>query len=63
MTQDGLQYPYLCSLAIDCYYDVDHVPRAGERLPVWQYTWGSLQMGITPGHVQLVWMWARVDGD
>lgn len=24
---------------------------------VWQYAWGSEQMGITPGHLQVLWMW------
>ncbi|KAL1870785.1 hypothetical protein VTK73DRAFT_2509 [Phialemonium thermophilum] len=61
-TIDGFSYPLLCNLDLDCFYDVKAVPGPGEKAPVWQFFWGSQQMGITPGHLQVVWLWEPLDG-
>jgi len=48
---------FLCFGDVACYYDGKKVPAANETLSVWEYHWGSEQMGITPGHIQLLLMW------
>lgn len=59
-TIDGFPYVFLCFGDIACYYDAKHIPKANESLPLWQYRWGSQQMGITPGHVQLQLIWEKI---
>jgi hypothetical protein len=51
---------FLCFGDIACYYDAKRVPKTNEALALWQYRWGSQQMGITPGHVQLQLMWEKI---
>lgn len=36
-------------------------PEGKEVLPLWQYRWGSQQMGITPGHIQMMLLWEGID--
>jgi hypothetical protein len=36
------------------------VPKLGDTLPLWQFHWGSQQLGITPGHVQLLLVWDKI---
>ena len=42
-------------------YDVNRAPEADDRLPVWYYRWGSEQMGITPGHLQALFYWEKLE--
>jgi hypothetical protein len=46
---------------VACYYDAKKNPEHDEILPLWQYRWGSQQMGITPGHVQLQLLWEKAE--
>lgn len=59
-TLTGFPYVFLCFGDIACFYDAKHVPAAGQQMSLWQYHWGSLQMGITPGHIQLLLMWEKI---
>ncbi|OAL55266.1 hypothetical protein IQ07DRAFT_594992 [Pyrenochaeta sp. DS3sAY3a] len=59
-TITGFPYVFLCFGDIACYYDAKRAPTAGEKLPLWQYRWGSQQRGITPGHIQLQLLWDKV---
>ena len=45
---------------VDFSYDAKKLPGTNENLDVWPYRWGSQQMGITPGHVELQWLWVPV---
>jgi hypothetical protein len=36
------------------------VPKDNDTLPLWQFRWGSQQMGITPGHLMMQLMWEKV---
>ncbi|KAK0710512.1 hypothetical protein B0T21DRAFT_416058 [Apiosordaria backusii] len=36
---------------------VQEVGKTKAVQPVWQFFWGSHQMGITPGHLQVLWLW------
>lgn len=58
--QDGFPYVFLCFGDIACFYDAKKVPARNEKLSLWQYHWGSHQIGITPGHVQLLLMWDKI---
>ncbi|KAJ4989074.1 hypothetical protein SVAN01_05512 [Stagonosporopsis vannaccii] len=58
-TIDGFPHVYLCFGDIACYYDAKKAPARNEKLSLWQFHWGSHQIGITPGHVQLLLMWER----
>jgi hypothetical protein len=58
--QTGLPYVFLCFGDIACFYDAKRAPTANESLPLWQFRWGSQQMGITPGHIQLQLMWKKL---
>ena len=58
--QTGFPYIFLCSGDIACYYDAKRVPKPNDALSLWQFHWGSEQMGITPGHVQLQLMWEKI---
>lgn len=58
--QTGFPYVFLCFGDVACYYDAKHTPSAKEKLPLWQYRWGSQQMGITPGHIQLQLLWEKI---
>ncbi|KAK3935093.1 hypothetical protein QBC46DRAFT_424092 [Diplogelasinospora grovesii] len=61
-TVNGFKYPFLCNMDVDCFYDIKTGPSdADDYIPVWQYFWGSQQMGITPGHVQAMWLWVPVN--
>ncbi|EUC48944.1 hypothetical protein COCMIDRAFT_85945 [Bipolaris oryzae ATCC 44560] len=60
-TINGFPYVFLCFGDVACFYDAKHTPSSNEVLPFWQYRWGSQQMGITPGHVQLQLMWKKID--
>ncbi|KAH7411769.1 hypothetical protein DE146DRAFT_254334 [Phaeosphaeria sp. MPI-PUGE-AT-0046c] len=59
-TIDGFPYIFLCFGDFACYYDAKKAPSPKDVLPLWQYRWGSQQMGITPGHVQLQLMWEKM---
>lgn len=58
--QDGFSYVFLCFGDVACYYDAKKVPARNEKLSLWQFHWGSGQLGITPGHVQLLLMWNKI---
>ncbi|KAJ4357082.1 hypothetical protein N0V95_002820 [Ascochyta clinopodiicola] len=58
-TIDGFPYVFLCFGDVACYYDAKKAPASKEKLSVWQYHWGSQQLGITPGHIQLLLMWNK----
>lgn len=60
LLQTGFPYVFLCFGDIACYYDAKRAPAAGDKLPLWQYRWGSQQRGITPGHIQLQLLWDKV---
>ncbi|KAF1363921.1 hypothetical protein EJ07DRAFT_101467 [Lizonia empirigonia] len=59
-TIDGFPHVFLCFGDVACYYDAKKVPARNEKLSVWQFHWGSGQMGITPGHVMLLLMWNKI---
>ncbi|KAF2855136.1 hypothetical protein T440DRAFT_387066 [Plenodomus tracheiphilus IPT5] len=59
-TINGFPYVFLCFGDIACFYDAKRAPARGERLSLWQFHWGSQQMGITPGHIQLLLMWDKI---
>ncbi|KAL1591868.1 hypothetical protein SLS59_009995 [Nothophoma quercina] len=59
-TIDGFPYIFLCFGDVACYYDAKHAPAKNESLSLWQYHWGSEQLGITPGHIQLLLMWKKI---
>jgi hypothetical protein len=52
---------FLCFGDVACYYDAKKAPQGKEELPLWQYRWGSQQMGITPGHVQMILLWEGIE--
>ncbi|KAK3385890.1 hypothetical protein B0H63DRAFT_188924 [Podospora didyma] len=65
-TVNGFKYPFLCNGNLNCYYDIKTAPSLDDdksvaprqtKVPVWQFYWGSDQMGITPGHLQVLWLW------
>ncbi|KAF2682539.1 hypothetical protein K458DRAFT_370502 [Lentithecium fluviatile CBS 122367] len=56
-TLNGFEQIYLCFRDVDCFYDAKKVPTVGENLDLWPFRWGSQQMGITPGHVELQLLW------
>ncbi|KAJ3530315.1 hypothetical protein NM208_g9377 [Fusarium decemcellulare] len=58
---NGLSQPFMGNGNINFAYDVNRAPVAGERLPVWEYRWGSQQMGITPGHLQALFYWDKLE--
>lgn len=51
---------WLCTGDVDCYFDAKKAPAAGESLPFWIFRWGSQQMGITPGHIQVALRWEDI---
>lgn len=51
---------FLCFGDAACYYDAKKAPAGSDKLSVWQFHWGSGQMGITPGHVMLLLMWNKI---
>ncbi|KAF1926764.1 uncharacterized protein M421DRAFT_102184 [Didymella exigua CBS 183.55] len=59
-TIDGFSQVYLCFGDVACYYDAKKVPARNEKLSLWQFHWGSGQLGITPGHVQLLLLWNKI---
>ncbi|KAF2826502.1 hypothetical protein CC86DRAFT_394442 [Ophiobolus disseminans] len=59
-TIDGFPYVFLCFGDVACFYDAKKAPEDTEVLSLWQYHWGSQQMGITPGHVQMQLMWTKI---
>ncbi|KAK4675132.1 hypothetical protein QC764_501020 [Podospora pseudoanserina] len=77
-TIQGFKHPYLCNGNLGCYYDIPDAPEndddSGDSFsvqevgktkavqPVWQFFWGAHQMGITPGHLQVLWLWVPVKG-
>ncbi|KAF2183878.1 hypothetical protein K469DRAFT_689629 [Zopfia rhizophila CBS 207.26] len=58
-TINGFNYPLLCWGDIACFYDAKKIPDDDEKVPLWQFRWGSQQMDITPGHVMLQLMWSK----
>jgi len=61
-TVNGFKYPFLCNGNLNCFYDIPVPPASPDDdgaaiVPVWQFFWGGSQMGITPGHVQTMWLW------
>jgi len=59
-TIDGFNYTFLCQGDVDCFYDAKYIPAPGEKVSLWQYHWGSEQLGITPGHVMLQLLWSKI---
>lgn len=60
-TVNGFSYPFICNGNLGCTYDIPATPSPEQRpQPVWQFFWGSHQMGITPGHTQVLWVWIPV---
>ena len=53
---------FLCFGDVACYYDGKKVPARNEKLSLWQFHWGAGQMGITPGHIQMMLMWNKIKG-
>ncbi|OIW32949.1 hypothetical protein CONLIGDRAFT_156882 [Coniochaeta ligniaria NRRL 30616] len=45
---------------LDGYEDAKAVPKAGEKLPLWAFSWGSQQVDVPPGHVRTIWLWEPV---
>ncbi|KAK3995155.1 hypothetical protein QBC44DRAFT_284321 [Cladorrhinum sp. PSN332] len=63
-TVNGFRYPFVCNGNINCYYDIPRAPTLEQTVqPVWQYYWGGAQPGITPGHMQVLWLWVPVAKD
>lgn len=60
-SQDGFPHVFLCFGDVACYYDAKKAPTSNEKLSLWQYHWGSGQLGITPGHIQLLLLWNKLD--
>ncbi|KAH6642402.1 hypothetical protein C7974DRAFT_302266 [Boeremia exigua] len=59
-TIDGFPHVFLCFGDVACYYDAKKSPGRNEKLSLWQYHWGSHQIGITPGHIQLLLLWDKI---
>ncbi|KAF2651673.1 hypothetical protein K491DRAFT_770421 [Lophiostoma macrostomum CBS 122681] len=59
-TIDGFPYTFLCFGDVACFYDGKKVPSVGSTGSLWQFRWGSQQMGITPGHIQLQLLWSKI---
>ncbi|KAK1753567.1 hypothetical protein QBC47DRAFT_403909 [Echria macrotheca] len=60
-TVDGFNFPFVCTGNLNCYYEIERVPTSDkDSLPVWEYFWGSQQMSVTPGHLQVMWLWDPV---
>lgn len=59
-SQDGFPHVFLCFGDVACYYDAKKAPVRKEKLSLWEYHWGSQQMGITPGHIQLLLVWNKI---
>ncbi|KAK3391353.1 hypothetical protein B0T20DRAFT_77600 [Sordaria brevicollis] len=68
-TINGFKHPFICNGNLNCYYDIPRAPSrkdGKDKVFVWQFAWGSEQMGITPGHLQVLWVWVPLgekDGD
>ncbi|KAF3034808.1 hypothetical protein E8E12_005525 [Didymella heteroderae] len=60
-TIDGFSHVFLCFGDVACYYDAKKAPARNEKLSLWQFHWGSGQLGITPGHIQLLLLWNKID--
>lgn len=58
--QDGFPYVFLCFGDVACYYDAKTVPERRANMSLWQFHWGSEQLGITPGHIQLLLAWNKI---
>ncbi len=58
--QDGFPHVFLCFGDVACYYDAKKAPGRNDKISLWQFRWGSQQMGITPGHVQLLLVWNKI---
>ncbi|KAF3002915.1 hypothetical protein E8E13_002639 [Curvularia kusanoi] len=60
-TITGFPHVFLCFGDVACYYDAKKAPGHGDILSLWQFHWGSQQMDITPGHIQLLLMWNKIE--
>ncbi|KAK3317544.1 hypothetical protein B0T19DRAFT_479606 [Cercophora scortea] len=61
-TVSGFKFPFICNGNLNCYYDIKGAPSLNNtRVPVWQFYWGDAQGGITPGHLQTLWLWVPVN--
>ena len=58
--QNGFPYVFLCFGDVACYYDAKKAPTRKEKLSLWPFHWGSDQLGITPGHIQLLLLWNKI---
>lgn len=58
--QDGFPYVFLCFGDVACYYDAKQATERTAERSVWQFHWGSEQLSITPGHIQLLLMWNKI---
>ncbi|OSS48148.1 hypothetical protein B5807_06412 [Epicoccum nigrum] len=59
-TIDGFPHVFLCFGDVACYYDARSAPERRARMSLWQFHWGSGQLGVTPGHIQLLLMWNKI---
>ncbi|KAF2640821.1 hypothetical protein P280DRAFT_367209, partial [Massarina eburnea CBS 473.64] len=61
-TIKGFPYTFLCNGDVNCFYDAKKIPASGstDRVSLWPFRWGSQQLGITPGHVQLQLLWNKL---
>ncbi|KAJ9161572.1 hypothetical protein NKR19_g2175 [Coniochaeta hoffmannii] len=57
----GTKYPVIFHGNLDGYGDVKDIPEAGEKLPLWEFAWGSEQFDVPPGHTKVVWVWVPVN--
>ncbi|KAK5662634.1 hypothetical protein OQA88_8548 [Cercophora sp. LCS_1] len=61
-TVQGFSQPFVCNGNFGCHFEVPGLPDDdGTALPVWEFFWGSHQMGVTPGHVKTMWLWEPVN--
>lgn len=58
--QDWISGPIICHGNLDCYADVKGLPKAGDKLPLWAFYTGAQQIGVTPGHTQVMWLFVPV---
>ncbi|KAH8890302.1 hypothetical protein GQ53DRAFT_183924 [Thozetella sp. PMI_491] len=59
-TVSGFTLPFLCHGDVNCYYDIESAPTANSTSSLWEFVWGSQQMGITPGHLEVILLWQSI---
>ncbi|RKU47781.1 hypothetical protein DL546_006473 [Coniochaeta pulveracea] len=54
--------PIICHQNLDCFIDVKGIPTKPEdRLPLWEFYWGSQQVDVPAGHTRGMFLWVPVD--